>query len=245
MPRSLGYFGDVRREACGYRHAGASGGGGPVRRQSARAPAAAAQGKRSASGAFSVARRSRAPEMIAAACAHTQKGLVAGDMRHILAIQDTTALRDDGGKNSINLHIRRSRSTRPTVRFWASCTPRCWSVTAARARFIAISDPFAEKESRRWLDAARASEALRAAGASMVTVIGDREGRYLRRLRAAPTGRGGAVPRQSRSRADRRRAAVRQAHGEWRELGRETISLPACPGRRARDHRCWRCAPAR
>ena len=39
--------------------------------------------------------------------------------------------------------------------------------------------PFADKQSRRWLDAAIASAALCDAGASRVTVIADREKRHL------------------------------------------------------------------
>jgi hypothetical protein len=228
MPRSLGYFGDVRREATGIAmlerlvEVGQSG-----------VSLRALGGSRSGEVRFGRFLRCEAVtprEMIAAACAHT-KGLVAE--RHILAIQDTTALRDDGGKNSINLH--------PTIAIDAADGALLGLVHAE----VLVRDgsagavhcnkrPFAEKESRRWLDAARASEALRAAGASMVTVIGDREGDIYEDFALRPPGVE-VLFRANHDRVLTDGARLFDKPGEWRELGRETISLPACPGRRARD----------
>ena len=228
MPPSLGRFGDARRQATGAAllsrlvEVGQSG-----------VSLRALGGGRSGEVRFGRFLRCEAvspAEMIATACTHTL-GLVAG--RHVLAIQDTTTLRDDGAKNSINLH--------PTIAIDAADGALLGLVHAE----VLVHDgtagavhcnkrPFADKESRRWLDAARASAALRAAGAATVTVIGDREGDIYEDFALRPPG----VEVLFRAHHDRvltDRSRLFSKPDGWRELGRETISLPAAPGRRARE----------
>jgi hypothetical protein len=228
MPPSLGRFGHARRQATGIalleRLVEVGQFGVSVR---------ALGGGRSGEVRFGRFLRCDAvtpKEMTATACARTLT-LVAG--RHILAVQDTTSLRDDGAKYSVNLH--------PTIALDAEDGALLGLVHAeVLVRDGTTGDvhcnkrPFAEKESYRWLEAARASEALRAAGAAMVTVIGDREGDIYEDFALRPPG----VEVLFRAHHDRvltDRARLFDKPAGWQELGRETISLPAAPGRRARD----------
>ncbi len=116
-------------------------------------------------------RRVRPEEMVATARARTA-GLVKG--RHILAIQDTTTLRDDGKQRSLNLH--------PMIAVDAGDGGLLGLVEAVflshvgGKKRLSAKRPFAEKESRRWLDATNTAAGLVAAGAVCVTVIADREG---------------------------------------------------------------------
>ncbi len=142
-------------------------------------------------------------EMVQTAAARTAK-LVAG--RHILAIQDTTSLRDDGDQQSLVLHPTMQRKARP----------------------------FAQKESRRWLTATEQAGALLAAGAACLTVIADREGDIYEEFAGKPAGvelliRVG----QDRVLADGRRLFA--CTEGLPELGRLTVALPAAPGRAARQ----------
>jgi hypothetical protein len=68
----------------------------------------------------------------------------------------------------------------------------------------------------------------------MVTVIGDREGDIYEDFALRPPGVE-VLFRANHDRVLTDGARLFDKPGEWRELGRETISLPACPGRRARD----------
>lgn len=228
MPPSLGRFGDARRHAAGIdlltRLVEVGQSGVSVR---------ALGGDRSGEVRFGRFLRCEAVtsrEMIATACAHTNS-LVAG--RHILAIQDTTSLRDDGNQCSVHLH--------PTIAVDARDGSLLGLVHAA----LLVRDGtagevhcnkrrFEEKESRRWLDAARASAALRGAGAAAVTVVGDREGDIYEDFALRPA----EVEVLFRAHHDRvlvDGTRLFSRPGGWKELGRETISLPAAPGRRARD----------
>jgi hypothetical protein len=228
MPPSLGRFGDTRRQAAGIdllaRLVEVGQGGVSLR------GLGGDRGGEVRFGRFLRCEAVTAGEMIAAARAHTAQ-LVSG--RHILAIQDTTSLRDDGNRQSVNLH--------PTIAVDADDGTLLGLVHAE----ILVRDgtagavhcnqrPFAEKESRRWLEAARQSEALRAAGATTVTVIGDREGDIYEDFALRPPG----VEVLFRAHHDRRladQAFLFSKPAGWKELGRETIALPAAPGRRARE----------
>jgi len=227
MPPSLGRFGDARRQATSTAllqslvEVGQSGvslralGGG--------------RGGEVRFGRFLRCEAVTPGEMIATAHAHTA-GRVAG--RHILAIQDTTSLRDDGDQRSINLH--------PTIAIDAADGALLGLVHAE----ILVRDgtagevhcnkrPFAEKESRRWLDAVRCGETLLAAGAVAVSVIGDREGDIYEDFALRPPG----VDVLFRAHHDRALTAGGKLFSKpdrWKPLGRETIHLPAGPGRRAR-----------
>jgi hypothetical protein len=94
--------------------------------------------------------RVRPDEMVATARARTA-GLVKG--RHILAIQDTTTLRDDGKQCSLNLH--------PMIAVDAQDGGLLGLVDAVFLNHVGgkkrlcAKRPFAEKESRRWLGCGR------------------------------------------------------------------------------------------
>lgn len=228
MPPSLGGFGDARRRAAGIdllaRLVEVGQSGVSIR---------ALGGKRSGEvrfGRFLHCEAVTPAEMIATAAGHT-RGLVAG--RHILALQDTTSLRDDGDKLSINLH--------PTIAVDAEDGALLGLVHAtllhrdgSAAAVHCHKRPFEEKESRRWLDATRASAKLRAAGARAVTVVGDREGDIYEDFALRPP-EVEVLFRAQHNRVLADGGLLFDRPQRWRELGRETIELPACPGRRARQ----------
>lgn len=167
-------------------------------------------------------------EMFATAAAHTA-GLVKG--RHILAIQDTTTLRDDGKQCSLSLH--------PTIAVdalhgalyglvHAEPLIRHGGKKASRKR-----RPFAEKESKRWLTGTEAAAMLLEAGAACVTVIADREGDIYEEFACRPAG----VELVIRAAQDRCLTGGRMLFSctdSLAELGRVKIELPAAPGRPAR-----------
>ena len=98
-------------------------------------------------------------------------GLVGG--RHILAIQDTTCLRSDGDQYSIQAH--------PTIGVDAQSGALLGLVHAdILVREGGMKEQrrhraFEDKESRRWLDGARAAAGLLEHSACHVTVVADRE----------------------------------------------------------------------
>jgi len=166
--------------------------------------------------------------MFAAASARTQS-LVKG--RHILAIQDTTSLRDDGRFESLMLH--------PTIAVDAADGALLGLVHGELLRrrggrkAARKTTPFAEKESRRWLDGANAAAMLAAAGAAEVTVITDREGDVYEEFALRPA----EVHLLIRAAQDRRLADRRMLFdctATLPELGRVEVALPAAPGRPAR-----------
>jgi len=180
-------------------------------------------------GRFLRNRRVTPAEMIATARAHTC-GLV--ESQHVLVIQDTTSLRDDGHGHSLNLHpaivvdagdgallgllhadlLRRDGHEKP------HCNNR----------------PLAEKESRRWVDALHKAGELIEAGARQVTMVADREGDFYEDFVCRPAG----VEVLIRAHHDRVLTDGTRLFACTRnlpELGRETIQLPAAPGRRARQ----------
>ena len=227
MPPSLGHFRDARRQQVGVdllaRLVEVGQSGVKVRRLG---------GDRSGEVRFGRFLRCDAvtpKEMIEAACAHT-RGLVAD--RHILAIQDTTSLRDDGGKYSINLHPMIAVDADNGALLGlvhAELLTRDGSAGVVRCD----KRPFEEKESRRWVDAIRASAGLRAAGARAVTVVGDCEGDMYEDFALRPS----EVEVLFRAYHDRKLADGTPLFSKpagWKELGRETIALPAAPGRPAR-----------
>lgn len=150
---------------------------------------------------------------------------------HILAIQDTTSLRDDGGQRSVSAH--------PTI-----------AVEAETGALLGLIDArllvreggrkagrngraLADKESRRWLEAAETAVGLRAAGAARVTVISDREGDIYEAFARKPE-EVDLLIRANHDRAltDGTRLFARLA--AQREAGRFSIELPSAPGRAKR-----------
>ena len=168
-------------------------------------------------------------EMVAHARARTA-GLVAG--RHVLAIQDTTTLRDDGRLCSLNLH--------PTIAVDAADGGLLGLVDAVflsrsgGTKRLCAKRPFADKESRRWLDATNTAAGLVAAGAARVTVIADREGDIYEEFAGRPA-ETELLIRAHHDRALEGGGKLYDCMEGVAELGRETIDLPANPGRAARE----------
>jgi hypothetical protein len=167
-------------------------------------------------------------EMVATARARTA-GLVKG--RHILAIQDTTTLRDDGKQRSLNLH--------PMIAVDAhdggllGLVDAVFLSRAGGKKHLCGKRAFAEKESRRWLDATNTAAGLAAAGAACVTVVADREGDIYEEFACRPA----ATELLIRAHHDRvleEGGTLYDTMEDVPELGRETIDLPANPGRAAR-----------
>ena len=172
--------------------------------------------------------RVRPDEMVATARERTA-GLVKG--RHILAIQDTTTLRDDGKQRSLNLH--------PTIAVDGHDGALLGLVEAVflshfgGKKHLCKKRPFAEKESRRWLDATKTAAGLVAAGAACVTVIADREGDIYEEFACRPA-ETELLIRAHHDRILEDGGALYDCMEDVAELGRETIDLPANPGRPAR-----------
>ena len=170
-------------------------------------------------------RRVTPAEMVATARARTA-GLVAG--RHILAIQDTTTLRDDGRQCSLNLH--------PMIAVDADDGGLLGLVDAMFLRRsggnkrLSAKRPFADKESRRWLDATRTAASLAAAGAARITVIADRESDIYEEFACRPP-QTELLIRAHHNRALEGGGALYDCMDGVDELGREIVVLPANPGR--------------
>ena len=161
--------------------------------------------------------------------------------RHIVAIQDTTSLRDDGAGHSIQVH--------PTIAVDGESGALLGLVRAdmlvregglkGRRKTRAIED----KESRRWLDGAEAAAGLRAAGALGVTVVADRESDIYEAFACKPAG----VELVIRAAHDRaleesgeggREGGASQLFARLAaapEAGRMRVDVAASPGRRARQ----------
>jgi hypothetical protein len=164
-------------------------------------------------------------EMVTTARGRTV-GLVNG--RHILAIQDTTSLRDDGDQRSLHLHptiaVDAADGALPGLVHAEFCHRAGGKKASCGKR------PFDEKESRRWLDATIKASELVAAGAACVTVVTDREGDIYDAFALRPP----EIELLIRAHHDRVLADGTRLYGcldEQPELGRETITLPASPGR--------------
>jgi Transposase DDE domain len=174
-------------------------------------------------------KRVKPKEMVVTALARTA-GLAKG--RHILAIQDTTTLRDDGKQNSLCLHAMIAVDAEDGA-LLGLVDGVFLSRSGGKKRRCA-KRPFAEKESRRWLDATETAAGLVDAGAAQVTVIADQEGDIYEQFACRPA----ATELLIRAHHDR----ILQDGGtlyscmqQVTELGRQTIDLPANPGRRARQ----------
>jgi hypothetical protein len=168
-------------------------------------------------------------EMMETALAHTST-LVAG--RHVLAIQDTTSLRDDGKQSGHYLH--------PTIAVDADDGTLFGVVAASfllrtgKQKTHCNKRAFAEKESGRWLDATREAAKLAVAGARCVTVVADRECDIYDEFALRPP----ATELLIRCHHNRSLANGTKLYaytGGLAELGRDTIHVPAAPGRAKRD----------
>ena len=154
--------------------------------------------------------------------------------RHVLAIQDTTSLRDESNTSRRSLHLH------PTIAVDALDGALIGLVDAqflkrlGGERATKKNRPFQEKQSRRWLDASVAAADLADAGASCVTVVADRESDIYEAFALRPP----EVELIIRANQDRTLAdggRLGDCLADAAELGRETIELPAGPGRKARE----------
>jgi hypothetical protein len=93
---------------------------------------------------------------------------------------------------------------------------------------------FEQKQSRRWLGATIAAAGLAEAGAAGVTVVADREGDIYETFALRPPEVALIIRAQQDRTLDDGTLLSRCLDGVP-ELGRETITLPAGPGRRARE----------
>ena len=94
--------------------------------------------------------------------------------------------------------------------------------------------PFAEKESSRWLDATNTAASLVASGAARVTVVADRESDIYEEFACRPA-ETELLIRAHHDRVLDGGGTLYDCMENVAELGRETIDLPANPGRPARQ----------
>jgi hypothetical protein len=173
-------------------------------------------------------RRVTPEEMVTTARLRTA-GLVRG--RHVLAIQDTSSLRDDGKLDSLSLHA--------TIAVDAGDGALLGLVDAAFLKHVGgkkrqRARAFTDKESRRWLDATYVAAGLAAAGAACVTVVADREGDIYEEFAYRPVATELLI-RANYDRALKEGGTLYDCLDEVPELGREVIDLPAKPGQPARQ----------
>jgi hypothetical protein len=160
----------------------------------------------------------------AGACAR-----VAG--RHVLAIQDTSALRVDEKGLGLSFHpVIAVDAHAGTV---LGLVDTIFLTRQGGERGKRKQKAFEEKDSRRWLDGAKSASALAEAGAACVTVIEDREGDVYECFAFKPDN----VEKLVRAAQDRRLADGTSLFGKadtWEEAGAMTVELAAAPGRAAR-----------
>jgi hypothetical protein len=168
-------------------------------------------------------------EMVSTALAQTCTQ-VAG--RHVLAIQDTSALRVDEKGIGLSFHpVLAVEAGTGTV---LGLIDNVFLTRRGGERATRKQRGFAEKDSRRWLSGAERASALAAAGAACVTVVEDREGDIYECFAFKPA----AVEKLVRAAQDRALADGTSLFSKaqaWDEAGRMVMALPAAPGRRARQ----------
>jgi hypothetical protein len=151
--------------------------------------------------------------------------------RHVLAIQDSSALRVDEKGIGVLLHpvLAVDADTEAVL----GLIDNAFLTRRGGARGNRKQRPFADKDSRRWLAGAEAASALAAAGAACVTVVEDREGDIYECFAFKPAG----VEKLVRAAQDRNvkgGSSVFAKAEEWAQAGRMAVQLPAAPGRKAR-----------
>jgi len=151
--------------------------------------------------------------------------------RHVLAIQDTSALRVDEKGVGLSFHpVIAVDANAGTV---LGLVDNFFLTRQGGERAKRRQKAFEEKDGRRWLSGAESASALAEAGAACVTVIEDREGDIYECFALKPTN----VEKLVRAAQDRRLADGTSLFSKaetWNEAGRMTVELPAAPGRKAR-----------
>ena len=154
---------------------------------------------------------------------------------HVLAIQDTTNLRDDGAGHSLVAHPTIAVEAEAGALLGLAHGEILSRAGGQKARRKARA--FEEKQSRRWLNGAEAAADLAAAGAAQVTVVADRESDIYEMFALKPEG----VELLIRAAQDRALAddagRLFAALTAQPEAGEFTVSLPATAGRKAREAR--------
>ena len=167
-------------------------------------------------------------EMVSTALERT-RAQVAG--RHVLSIQDTSALRVDENGVGLSFHpVLAVDATEGTV---LGLVDNVFLERQGGERATRKQRAFGDKDSRRWLSGAQSASALADAGAACVTVVEDREGDIYECFAFKPA----AVEKLVRAAQDRRLAdgtTLFSKAAAWDEAGRMVVEMPAAPGRRAR-----------
>jgi hypothetical protein len=151
--------------------------------------------------------------------------------RHVLAIQDTSALRVDEKGVGLSFHtVIAVDANAGTV---LGLVENSFLKREGGERKQRRQKAFEEKDSRRWLSGAESASALAEAGAACVTVIEDREGDIYECFAFKPAN----VEKLVRAGQDRCLADGTSLFSKaetWDEAGRMTVELPAVPGRKTR-----------
>ncbi len=152
--------------------------------------------------------------------------------RHVLAIQDTSALRVDEKGVGLSLHpVIAVDAHAGTV---LGLVDNFFLKRQGGEREKRRQRAFEEKDSRRWLSGAESASALADAGAACITIIEDREGDIYECFAFKPTN----VEKLVRAAQDRSLAEGTSLFSKaetWDEAGHMTVELPAAPGRKARQ----------
>jgi hypothetical protein len=167
-------------------------------------------------------------EMIAAA---RQRAFARVGGRHVLVIQDTSALRVD--KEGVGLSFHPVIAVDALDGSFLGLVDNFFLMRQGGERAKRRERDFADKDSRRWLSGAESAAELKAAGAACVTVVEDREGDIYECFALKPDG----VEKLVRAAQDRRLADGTSLFSKaetWAEAGQMTVDLPAAPGRKAR-----------
>jgi hypothetical protein len=151
--------------------------------------------------------------------------------RHVLAIQDTSALRVDEKGVGLSFHpVIAVDANQGTV---LGLVDNVFLARQGGERASRRQRSFTDKDSRRWLDGAERASALAEAGAACVTIVEDREGDIYECFAFKPANVEKLVrAAQDRNLADGTRLFAKA--DSWDEAGRMVVDLPAAPGRKAR-----------
>ncbi|HEX8665531.1 MAG TPA: IS4 family transposase [Beijerinckiaceae bacterium] len=166
-------------------------------------------------------------EMAAAAAARTAERCVG---RPVLALQDTTVVKSEGGGG---LYLHAVLAVDADDGAILGLMHACFLSRSEGRRWQRVSRPVTTKESRRWLDGADRAAAI-GAGATRVTVIADRESDIF----AAFARRPATTDLVVRAAQDRCLDDGGRLFGQadaLPEAGRAKLDLPARPGRPARE----------
>jgi hypothetical protein len=170
-------------------------------------------------------------EMISTASARTC-AQAAG--RHVLVIQDTSALRVDEKGLGLSFHpLVAVDANEGTI---LGLVDNFFLTRKGGERAAYKQRNFEEKDSRRWLRGAERAAALAEVGATCVTVVEDREGDIYESFAFKPP----HVEKLVRAAQDRRLADGSSLFAKadaWDEAGQMVVELPAAPGRKARTAR--------